>query len=112
MPDASLNDAVKANVDVFEGDEVIIVGEGEFIELTQQDKSVRTRLKIPITLPRDGATKPIILNETTRKALIEGFGKNTADWVGKAAAVSVVKQNVGGTMKDVTYLTPVIRKEN
>ena len=72
MPDASLNDAVKANVDVFEGDEVTIVGEGEFIELTQQDKSVRTRLKIPITL-RDGATKPIILNETTRKALIEGF---------------------------------------
>ena len=107
MPDASsLNKIAKANVDVKNGDLVLISNAGEFIEFKQQDGKMRTRLKIGITCV-DGAEKELTLNVTSNNALIEGYGKNSEDWVGKNALVSIVKQNVGGELKDVIYLSPV-----
>jgi hypothetical protein len=104
MPDASELDVIaKIGVDIKNGDKVTITGAGAFIEFKQKDGTVRTRLQIPIQCV-SGNVKTMTLNETTRRGLIEAFGNHTEDWVNKQATVSLVKQNVGGELKDVAYL--------
>ena len=108
MPDASTLDTfVAVNVDVHDGDLVVIAGAGEFVDIEDtQTKEKRTRLRIPITCP-EGQTKDLTLNETSRKSLIQGYGKNTEDWVKKNALVSIVAKDVFGQIKKVIYLSPV-----
>jgi len=107
-PDASsLDTFVRVDIDVHDGDLVVIAGAGEFVDLEdRQTHEKRTRLRIPITCP-EGQTKDITLNETSRKSLVQGYGKHTEDWVNKNALVSIVSKDVFGQIKKVIYLSPV-----
>lgn len=108
MPDASINDTnVVADVDVHDGDLVVIDGPGQWMEFEdKQTKEIRKRLKIPLICV-DGTGKDITLNETSRKYLIGGYGKVTEEWQGKKALISIVQKDVFGQIKKVIYLNPV-----
>jgi hypothetical protein len=109
MPDASsLDSHAVAGVDVKDGDLVVIDGPGEFVEFEdKQTKEKRTRLKIPIVCV-DGTPKDVTLNETSRKKLVEGYGKQTENWVNKNALVSIIQKDVFGQIKKIIYLSPVM----
>lgn len=108
MPDTSKLDSFAiADVDVHDGDLVVIVGPGEIVEIEDQRTKERlTKLRIKITCP-SGDTKELTLNSSSRRALAEGYGKNSEDWEGKNALVTVVTKDVFGQFKKVIYLNPV-----
>jgi hypothetical protein len=107
MPDASsLDRIVMAGVDVKDGDTILIASAGEFVKFENKDKTTRTRLKIEVQCV-DKRIKELTLNETSRRALINGYGKTTEDWVGMPALATVATQNVGGEMKKVLYLNAI-----
>lgn len=88
----------KLGEDFKEGDILTITGdaieqEGEFG--TQILFSVRTM---------KGDEKNLSFNATSRNRLFDAYGEDSEGWVGKEVRVHVVKQNVGGKMKDVVYL--------
>lgn len=109
MPDASSVDkSVIPNVDVRDGDIVIINGAGEFVTFEdRKTHETRTRLRIPVLLS-GGMPKEITLNETSRKKLVRGYGKTTETWVGKEALISVITKDVFGEFKPVLYVSPVV----
>jgi len=107
MPNASeLDKFVTVNVDIKDDDIVKIMNAGEIVTFETEGKPSRSRLRISIKCA-EGQVKDITLNETSRKALMVEYGKMTEDWVGFSAKVDVVKQNVGGEMKNIAYLSPV-----
>lgn len=106
-PDASeLNIFAMADIDVHDGDIVIIEGAGEFVEIEDRTtKKIVRKLRIPLKCV-DGQIKELTLNTTTNNALIKGYGKNSEDWVGKQAVAAVVTKEVFGQMKRLIYLQP------
>jgi len=108
MPDASVNDInAVADVDVRDGDLIIIDGPGQWMEFEdRQTKEIRKRLRIPI-ICTDGVPKDITMNETSRKRIIEGYGKSTEEWTGKKLLVTIVTKDVFGQLKKIIYLNPV-----
>jgi hypothetical protein len=107
-PDASeLNDLVTADIDVKDGDIIVIQDAGEFVEFTNKSTGkVERKLQISI-MCSTGRVKKITLNKTSNKAMIEGFGSpQSEDWVGKQAVAAVTTSNVGGALKRVIYLQP------
>jgi len=47
----------------------------------------------------------LTFNQTTINNLIDVYGDETSNWVGKEAKVWIIKMNVGGKIKDVVYLS-------
>jgi hypothetical protein len=47
------------------------------------------------------------MNETSRKRIIEGYGKSTEEWTGKKLLVTIVTKDVFGQLKKIIYLNPV-----
>jgi hypothetical protein len=45
-------------------------------------------------------------NQTSLNNLVEGFGEESQDWIGKVVKAFVVKQMVGDGLKNVAYLAP------
>lgn len=108
MPDASeLNEFVTPDVDVNDKDIVIIEEAGEFVEFTNKTTGkMERKLQLSI-MCANGKVKKITLNKTTNKAMIEGYGPLSEDWVGKQAVAAVSTSNVGGVLRRVIYLQPV-----
>ena len=107
-PDASeLDQYAAADVDVSDGDLVLIVGAGTVSEFEDRTtKEVRRRLVIPIKCV-EGQVKDLSLNTTSRKAIIVAYGKSSEGWVDKQLAISVVTKDMFGQLKRVIYATPV-----
>lgn len=108
MPNASeLVVSVQADVDVHDGDIITIAGAGAIIDIEDRTtKEVRRRLRIPLKL-LSGEVKELTLNGATNKNLMAAFGKQTEDWVGKTASVTIVSKDVFGQIKRVIYLMPI-----
>ena len=45
-------------------------------------------------------------NNTNQAILKDAYGNNTDNWVGKKCGITIVKVNVGGSLKDSVMLTP------
>lgn len=108
MPDASeLNVFAMADVDVRDGDIVIIEGCGEIVEIEDRTtKKIVKKLRIPIKCV-DGQVKDLTLNNTSSNALMATYGKNSESWVGKQAVAAVITKDVFGQFKRLIYLAPV-----
>ncbi len=95
--------------DVEDGDKIVFTNAGKFIEKdysqARDGSDMVTVLEIEVKLP-NGKKKLTTPNNTSRKNIVEVFGPETNEWVGKAAKIEIVKQNVRGTLRDVIYLTP------
>ena len=108
MPDASELDTVVAiDVDVKDGDFVVIDGAGKIVELEdRKTKEMRRKLQLPLKCP-SGRVKTLLLNETSRRDIIKVYGPNTETWVGKQAIVAILTKDVFGDIKRLIYLQPV-----
>jgi hypothetical protein len=108
MPDASeLNVFAMPDVDIKDGDIVMIDSAGEFVDITDQKtgKTVK-KLRLPIMCV-NGKVKELTLNNTSNNALMKVYGANTEDWVGKQAVAAIVTKDVFGQLKRLIYLQPV-----
>ena len=84
--------------DINQGDILEILDEGRKAPSQWGERDV---FKV-LTLKGD---RILTFNSTSMNYLIEVFGDETKDWIGKKVKAWVVKSNVGGKMRNVIYLT-------
>ncbi len=106
MPKMSDYDEYLSAALVAMNDVVVLRNEGEFRE-PEETGLDRTVFQISVTIP-DGRSKIWTMNKTTRKNLAAAYGDDSANWVNKQVRIEVIRQNVGGTMKNVLYGYPVV----
>jgi hypothetical protein len=95
-----------SNEDVSTGDIVTFVDAGKEFEEDDKFKPGKKRLKFEIGVSLDnGDEKVVSLNNTSKANLMDVYGANSDEWVGKTARVEVITQKVGDSFKDVVYLT-------
>jgi len=91
-------DWAKARVDYNDGDIIIIKNAGEEVE-----GDYGTRLVFAVDTKN--GEKHLSFNQTTINNLIDAYGEETSQWVGKEVKVWIIKSNIQGKLRDVTYLT-------
>lgn len=87
----------KKGTDVLDGDLIKINNEGDLVEGEYGEQLV---LKVQT---RNGE-KNASLNQTSQNNLIDAFGDETSNWVGKEIKVHLIKAMVSGKMREVMYL--------
>jgi len=102
---SELSQFVQPGVDVKAGDLVTFADAGA-IRSADETPFGREVFQITVALP-SGQKKLLTVNRTSMRNLAAKYGDDSEGWVGKKAHVSLVKQNVRGTVKDVIYLNPV-----
>lgn len=88
----------KLGEDFKDNDILLITGDS-----IEQEGEFGTQVLFPVKTIK-GDEKNLSFNATSRNRLIDIYGDESEKWVGKEVQVHVVKQNVGGKMKDVVYL--------
>ncbi len=91
-------EGVKYEADIKDGDIITIVDAGQ-ITMGQYGEQHVFKIKT-----RNGE-KAITLNQTTMNNLIDAYGDETKEWVGKEVKVWLIKALVSGKMQKVTYLS-------
>lgn len=89
----------KAGEDFREGDRVTILDEGVEVE-GQFRPQVVFKVRVP-----SGSDLTMPLNGTSLNNMIDAFGEDSKNWVGKEVKVWRILQNVQGKMLKVTYLS-------
>ena len=84
--------------DINQGDILEILDEGRKVPSQWGERDV---FKV-LTLNGD---RILTFNSTSMNYLIEVFGDETKNWIGKKVKVWLIKSNVGGKIRDVVYLT-------
>jgi hypothetical protein len=93
--------------DVVEGDKVEFIGSGEWIEskrYTYPDGNPRNDFYIKVKIA--DSEKNMRMNATNREAMIQAFGKDTDNWVGKSATLHKIKAMVAGKLQDCLTIEP------
>jgi hypothetical protein len=91
------------------GDVLEFVSEGEYVP-KEESQFGRDLFQIDVRLP-DGTVKTWTMNLTTRNRMVEAYGDDTKNWVGKKVRVEVANQNVRGTMRKVIYGFPAAAED-
>jgi len=81
----------------------IIAKASSYKSMPQQDGKEVEKLVVPVKLS-NGKVRDWIPNKTSQRKLVNLYGDNTDDWIGKKAEFEIVKQNVRGDMKDVLFV--------
>ena len=99
---------VQPNIDVHNGDWIIILNEGQYRKIPQQpDREVLTfQVQVP-----SGEKKYMSMNATSQKEFIQVYGDDSLNWVGKRGEIEIVRQRVFDKFKDVIYIHPQKRPE-
>jgi len=93
----SLGKFLEKGKDIKDGDVVEIANEGKQVEGnfgTQDVFSIKLK---------DGETGNISFNRTSINTLIDGYGEDSINWIGKEVKVMVVKQMVSNKLTNVYY---------
>jgi len=83
------------------------INQGDILEILDEGRKVpsqwgeRDAFKV-LTLNGD---RILTFNPTSMNYLIDAYGDETQNWVGKKVKVWLIKSNVGGKMRNVVYLT-------
>jgi len=93
----SVGQFLKKGEDIKDGDRVIIANEGkrQTGEFGPQD--------IFLVKLQDGREGNVSINQTSINNLIDAFGDDSLNWIGKQVKIMVVKQNVQGKIRPVYY---------
>ena len=85
-------------------DRIQILNEGESVppEVTKFRTAV---FQITVKLP-NGSTKLWTMNKTTRSRCAASWGDDSKGWIGKWIQVTLSKQMIQGTSRDVIFGTP------
>lgn len=87
----------KVNVDFRDGDSLVIKDEGQIINGDFGDRHV---FKV---LTKNG-DRNLSFNQTSLNNLVDAYGEDTRNWIGKKMTAFVIKQMVGEGLKNVCYL--------
>ena len=87
----------KVVVDIKDGDSIRILDAGQ---TTEGEYGERQTFRIETS----NGEKNMSFNQTSLNNLIDAYGDETEEWIGKNAQVFVVKQMVSGTLRNVAYL--------
>lgn len=88
----------KAGEDYKDRDILTITNAGDQIE---GDYGVGTVFKVKVP---SGDELTVRFNKTSINNMIDAFGDETTDWIGKQVKAWLILQNVGGKMKKVLYI--------
>jgi len=91
-------DWARVKEDIFNGDIISILNEGKVVEGEYGDRNV-------FTIKTKNGEKSLSFNQTTMNYVIDAYGVETKDWIGKEVKVWMVKSNIKGKIIDVVYLT-------
>ena len=89
----------KPKEDFADGDILKVISAG-----IEQEGEFGTQRVFKIEVP-GGEEKNLSFNQTSINHLIDEYGDNTEEWVGKKVKAWIIKQNVAGKFRDVVYLT-------
>lgn len=89
----------KKGVDINNGDRLTIANEGKKVEgqFGPQD--------VFLVKLANGEEKNLSFNSTSINGLIDAYGGDSMNWIGKPVKVWLVKQNVAGKFADVLYVS-------
>ena len=90
-------DGVKYDADLKDGDIVRIIDSGN-VEMSQYGEQKNFKIKT-----RNGE-KRLAFNQQTQNVLIEEYGEETEEWVGKNVKVILRKDVIGGKKAIIPYL--------
>lgn len=90
----------KVNEDFKDGDLIKVLDEGTILE---GEFGARKVFKVTF---KQGGEKNMSFNQTSLNNIIDGYGDDTKDWIGKKIKVFVVKQMVSNKLRNIAYLTP------
>ena len=93
----SVGSFLKKGEDIKDGDIITIANEGK-----EQEGEYGVQNIFLVKL-KDGREGNVGFNQTTINGLVDAFGENALEWVGKEVKVLKVKQNVSGKFRDVYY---------
>jgi len=84
---------------IMDQDVITFLDEGQVDESGVYGKKVVFKVKVP----RQTEELNLSMNQSSINNLVEAYGEETSDWVGKRAKAYLVKQMVGDGMKTVMY---------
>jgi hypothetical protein len=88
----------------FKDGRTYVIESAEITETTDPQDRTKKRLKAIVKFA--SVAKPTILNETSRKAFANAWGRDMRKWIDKKAIAKVALQNVRGNMTYVCYFNP------
>lgn len=91
-------DWAEKNEDVEDEDIITIKDAGKVIDGEYGERKV-------FTVETKNGDKLLSFNQTSINNLIDAWGNETKDWVGKEAKVWMNRESIGGQMRYVVYLT-------
>jgi hypothetical protein len=92
---------LKVGINIKDGDMITFKNEGKLEPGKWGDK-----IQIEVQTP-NLENKLLSLNNASRSNMIELYGRDSKNWVGKEARVNIVKQMVANEMKNIIVLTAV-----
>ena len=92
----------KVGKDFKDQDVLAIVTSGDEIESEFNGKP-RKQMIFKVRIPA-GVEKNLAFNQTSMNNLIDAYGDDTDEWVGKNIKAWVVKAMIGGELKTIPYL--------
>ena len=95
---------VKAT-DVQNGDRVTFMDEGEWIESQYKKEDGSPRMQFVMTVKCKGEDKKMRINKTNSDTLVDAYGPETQEWIGKQAIITVEKVLVAGKKMDTILLS-------
>ena len=90
-----------------------ILDEGEIVELTNPEGKVKTVMNFQIKVIEGSeklakeAEKTFTPNKTNGNILVEAFGEETRNWIGKEFKIVMGKTTVFGKVKDTIIIEPL-----
>ncbi len=96
---------VKANENIFNGDLVKIVNEGNYSTIKTKEGNKKEVMKFDLELA-NGEVKEYTMNNMTTKNMVKAFSDETKNWIGKPLRAWIIQQLAFGEMIDVLILTP------
>jgi len=91
--------------DVENGTTITIKNEGEWVESTMYKyEDGNPKVDFVVKVEVNGEEKSMRVNKTNRDILIEAYGNDTAEWIGKTAVITKEKIMVAGEKKDTIVL--------
>ena len=81
----------------------------EILEATEGEKedfNGKPKMVVTLSLKNEGEdVRRVDLNSTSKNNVIDSYGLETNEWIGKSIRTEIVNQKVGKNFKDVLYLT-------
>ena len=89
----------KKGIDYKDGDTLTIANEGKQVvgQFGEQDVFL---VKLP-----NGEEKNINVNQTSLNGLVDAYGADSKQWIGKEVKVHLISQNVSGKFVKVAYIS-------